>query len=291
MKTSAIKIAKPDIVKLFDASKQKIFLHSELSRLLGEQREFWRLPASFTTNAFIEFLLKSTKMKKVEFDFPYRKEVRYLWGEVPVYEILMSLKPAGYFSHYTAMYLNELTDQVPRTIYLNSEQAPPKVRTTELDQPAIKNAFERRQRSSKNIAPYLDYAICQISSMGVGNLGVVERDGPEGEKIRVTDLERTLIDIAVRPDYSGGVYEVLEAYRRAGGKASSNRLSALLSQMNFIYPYHQVIGFYLERSGAFKKSAIELFQLREIKYDFYLAHGMKETEYSERWRLFFPKGF
>lgn len=35
------------------------------------------------------------------------------------------------------------------------------------------------------------------------------------KKIRVTDLERTLIDIAVRPAYSGGVFEVLEAFKNA----------------------------------------------------------------------------
>jgi len=29
----------------------------------------------------------------------------------------------------------------------------------------------------------------------------------------------------------------------------------------------------------------------EMTLDFYLMHGMQETEYSTEWRLFYPKGF
>ena len=39
-----------------------------------------------------------------------------------------------------------------------------------------------------------------------------------GAKVRVTSVERTFIDITVRPTYAGGVHQVLESYRRAKGK-------------------------------------------------------------------------
>jgi hypothetical protein len=38
---------------------------------------------------------------------------------------------------------------------------------------------------------------------------------PEALGIPVTNLERTLIDITVRPDYAGGVQNVLDAFRIA----------------------------------------------------------------------------
>jgi len=65
----------------------------------------------------------------------------------------------------------------------------------------------------------------------------------------------------------------------------------MLLKMNFAYPYHQAIGFYLDRVGGYKKSAVDLLRKFEIKYDFYLAYQMKDMSYSKEWRLFFPKGF
>jgi hypothetical protein len=103
-------------------------------------------------------------------------------------------------------------------------------------------------------------------------------------------VERTLIDIAVRPEYGGGVFEVLEAYRRASDKVSINRLTAHLKSINYIYPYHQVIGFYLTKAGSYRQSQIDLLRRFEISHDFYLMHQIQDKEYSSEWRLSYPKG-
>jgi hypothetical protein len=66
---------------------------------------------------------------------------------------------------------------------------------------------------------------------------------------------------------------------------------AFLRKLKYVYPYHQAIGFYLERSGAYKQKTMDLLRQFERKFDFYLTHGMVDRVYSERWRLFYPKGF
>ena len=85
--------------------------------------------------------------------------------------------------------------------------------------------------------------------MGTNNLGVIFFKDREGGSIPTTNIERTLIDIAVRPVYSGGVFEVLKAYKMAKDKVSINKLAAYLKKIGYVYPYHQVVGFYLEKSG------------------------------------------
>ena len=83
--------------------------------------------------------------------------------------------------------------------------------------------------------------------------------------------------------------EVFKAYQRAGDRASVNRLAAYLQKMRYVYPYHQAIGFYIERSGGFQGSAIDRFRDRfDFEFDFYLTYGMKQTRYDERWRLYVP---
>jgi hypothetical protein len=99
-----------------------------------------------------------------------------------------------------------------------------------------------------------------------------------------------LIDIAVRPTYAGGVYRVLEAYQRALGRITVSTLLATLRRLNYVYPYHQVIGFYLKRAG-FEPRHFLRFKESGLHYDFYLTYSMRETEYDSEWRLFYPKGF
>jgi len=243
-----------------------------------------------TSASFVEFLTKNSQLKIVRLNFPHRPIIKYVWGEAPLYEVVLSLKPNCYLTHYTAMYFHELTDQAPKIINVNVEQKPKRRYPSRLEQERIDNAFRGPTRLSNNIAEYKGYKIRLLNGLHTGNIGVVELPSPAGETLRITEIERTLIDIAVRPEYSGGVFEVLQAYRRASGKISVNRLAALLKSIDYIYPYHQAVGFYLEKAGSYKKSQIALLRGFDITCDFYLMHQIKEAEYSREWRLFYPKG-
>ena len=290
MAETRIKIAKADIIKTFEKSAVRIFKKNDIEMILENNRIFWRLRRSMTVDEFIKFLLQETKLKKVSFDFPNRKIIKYVWGESPLYELLMTLQPACYFTHYTAMYLHSLTEQVPKTIYVNKEQTAKSRGEGALTQDRIDTALRRPTRMSNNFTEYQNYKIYLLNGKNTGNLGVIQMNGPEEERIRVTDIERTLIDVTVRPIYAGGVFEVLKAYKLARPKVSVNKLAATLKKLDYIYPYHQAVGFYLERAGVYRESSISLLKKFGFKYDFYLMHQIKEKEYSKKWRLYFPKG-
>jgi len=260
-----------------------------VEKILAENRQFWRLAQATTVNKFLEFMLEYTDLQAARFEFPNRTELRYTWGDVPTYEIVQTLRAAGYFTHYTAIHLHDLTDQIPKTIYLNFEQ---KLRGGggQLSQASIDRAFKAKCRVSNRIATYRDRDVTLLNGMNTGELGVVELETPEHVPLRVTSIERTLIDATVRPIYSGGVFEVARAFERAQGKFSVNKLVATLRKLNYTYPYHQAIGFYLERAN-YKPSQVDLLRQFEREFDFYLTHQMQQTDHNSRWRLFIPKGF
>ena len=291
MAEARIRIAKRDIVKTFDQLSERVFRRADIESILTRNRDFWRLRRTMTVDEFLMFLLGETKLKKASFDFPNRKIIRYLWHKAPLYEVLMALQPNCYFSHYSAIFCHALTAQVPKTVYVNHEQLAKSRSQGALTQERVDIAMRRPTRTSKNFTDYQKRRIYLLNGKHTGNLGVIEMDGPEGETIRVTDVERTLIDAAVRPVYAGGVFEVLNAYRLARPKVSVNKLAATLKKLDYIYPYHQVVGFYLEKAGGYSEKAIGLLRKFDLKYDFYLMHQIKEKAYSERWRLYFPKGF
>lgn len=297
--TSRIQIAKSDIVKAF-AAGPRVLRTQDVAEVFNQQRDFWRLTKSTSLASFVRFMTEKTNLKSVRFGFPNREMSGYTWGDVPLLETLLGLVEHSYYSHYTAVRIHGLTEQLPKTIYLSREKssgsAVGREQLEPFDQKAIDSAFSRPPRASKNEIELQDEQVRVVLLEGAyqGNLGVtageIHLGGERGLHLSYTGLERTLIDIAVRPFYAGGVFEVAKAFERAKDRLSVNTLAAMLQRMSFGYPYHQAIGYYLERAG-YKPSLLGLFQRMPMEREFYLTHDMGKMSYSSRWRLHVPQGF
>ncbi len=163
--------------------------------------------------------------------------------------ILRVKDDAKYFSHFTAISLNGLTDQTPKTVYFNIEQ-----RLSggdgQLTQEAIDRAFKAEPRVSSNAVEYKGTRIVKINGRNTQQLGVAAKDRSQGALLRITDIERTLVDSTVRPAYAGGIAVVGTAFERARDSISVNKLAAYLRKLRYVYPYHQAVGFYMERAAT-----------------------------------------
>ncbi len=136
---------------------------------------------------------------------------------------------------------------------------------------------------------FQDGQITVLNGKSTARLGVTKMESPSGGAIEVTNIERTLIDLSVRPVYGGGVGNVLAAYQRAKERVSVKALLATLKRLDYVYPYHQAIGFYMERAGFDAPSCHKLCRLG-LKFDFYLCHNIRNKAYDGFWRLYYPKG-
>jgi hypothetical protein len=216
--------------------------------------------------------------------------VRYTWGTVSPWLLAQSLRDGSYLSHGSAVHLHGLTDQNPRTVFTNREQSVKPSSATTITQEALDRAFEREQRQTRFIFRTADWRYVLLNGKNSGGLEVGTLTGPSGETLQVTKLERTLIDIVVRPAYAGGIYQVLEAFKGARDRVSTNVLLATLRRLGHAYPYQQAIGFYMERAG-YPEQSLKLVERLGTPFDFYLNYGVGKAAYSSRWRLFHPEGF
>jgi predicted transcriptional regulator of viral defense system len=297
-----IPLNKDLIRKTLQAANANVFTFAQLSALLQQHAQDWSAGGaaaiheqsavatkSFSVTGLIDAIVKARILVKAVLPFPYRQDTRYLFGEVDVLDLIQSLNEQGYFTHFTALDLNNLTEQVPKTIYFNVEQ-----RTSggdgQLSQDALDRAFKAQPRLSSNVIEYKGTRIVKVNGRNTNQLGVVVRRRTNAGALRVTDVERTLIDATVRPAYSGGIAVVAKAFELAKESVSVNKLAAYLRKLRYVYPYHQAIGFYMERAG-YESPLLQLLAQFPIEYDFYLQNAMKSPVLNKRWRLYVPKGF
>lgn len=286
-------------VQLLSQDSQKVFSKPGFISYLYGHWDALEAPRSLSPGAVLKHFLETGQILQIKIQpaegivnkqgTPYPEKVRYTWGEVSTYQIALSIRTPSYFSHASAIHLHGLTQEDPKTIYVNREQSP-KPSKSIVSQEAIDRAFKAKPRTSNYIYGYNDYRIVLLNGKHTGNLEVTELRRSEDEYLPVTKLERTLIDSVVRPTYAGGIFHVREAFQNAMERISVNVLIATLKKLDHTYPYHQSIGFLLETCGYQKSNLAKLKDLG-IEYDYYLDYGMKDPRYNSTWKIYYPKGF
>jgi AbiEi antitoxin C-terminal domain len=255
-----------------DALPRRVHGPKDLEILLQKHRREWRLLAGITVTKLINYL-QTLYMEPIRLTGQghNQERMRYGWRGPSVFDVAQSLQKRAYLSHRSAAFLNGLIDKPGQEIYVNIEQSPKPQPAGHLSQDSIDRAFKNKQGQSQFNYAFQNSRITVLNGKSTTRLGVTTIVGPSGGSVDVTNIERTLIDLAVRPSYAGGVEQVLGAYMAAKQRASISRLLATLNRLDYVYPYHQAIGFYMERAG-FDTPACEKLRRLGLRFDFYLSH-------------------
>lgn len=278
--------------EIIERSPQRIYSKRDLVSLYQqtsyELTHEWKYQQDRSSDKFINLLLEQGLFKVVALNSPYQNApVRYAHGSVSLYELALSIKKNAYLSHGSAAFLHGLTAQEPSTIYVNKEQTSKTRLEGHLTQQALSLAFSREQRRSKFVLRYGKARITLLSGKSTNRLGVKQIQDGRGALLDLTGLERTLIDITVRPGYAGGVPHVLQCFMAARNKIELTELTRILRTLDYVYPYHQALGFYLKTSG-YEREFLSDLRTQGLQYDFYLVHGVAKLKYDSEWRIFYP---
>jgi len=278
----------PDMASIrayFDGAQQRVFTPDELNNQFQEQRAKWRWSGSF--GDFLDYMFINTSLHQLNLKSERGGSAwRYAWGEPRLYELALSLARRSYVSHGSALVLHGLATP-STTVIVNTEQSPKPEPSGPLLQHAIDAAFARSQRVSTNAYVLGDQRFLILNGKHTALFGVTPREAPDGSVIPATNLERTLVDIVVRPEYAGGPGQILSAYINAKPMIDVSALLNVLRRLGHKYPYHQCVGLFLKLSG-WDSAILQPLKELPLNFDFYVAHAVQEPLYDPEWRVYYP---
>lgn len=291
MRVESFTRAKPKIIGFFKKKESYAFTSYDLRLVFENNSDLWKIARYRSYIDFIKFLEENKILPVHNLEGPNGEEKK-IWVKPSGtnYDIGLTIKKGGYLSNYTAMQEHGLTLQIPKTIYISVDKYEVINRPAEvvLKQDAVDDAFAKPQRTTSEVfqskKDNFRYSFIQKKYSSI-DVGVVSKN-----RYRITDIERTLIDLAVRPTYSGGVFEVLGAFENAKDKVDVSKLYDYLNKLDYIYPYHQLIGFYMYKAG-YSKKRLQPFSDRISPIDFYLTYNLSSKKLDTKWRIYYPMGF
>lgn len=265
-----------------------VFWPRDIGKLLQQHRADWD-GYDATGSEALQYLVDEELLTEARFSSKrYEPITRYIRGVLSSYELAISLRRDSYISHASALVLHGIQPATDR-VYVNQEQKP-KTSNGEITRKDLKNAFKSRQRQTRFVFTHSGITYYLVSGKYTDRLGVKRMELSTGGAVDCTGLERTLIDIVVRPAYAGGAEQLLSAYKAALNRVDFDLILDLLKRMEYAYPYHQSIGFLLERAGA-PDSAWKTFYAMDHNFDFYVGYGMKSPAFDQKWRVYYPSHF
>lgn len=177
------------------------------------------------------------------------------------FEIAMHLAKGGAVCCWSAMAYHELTDQVLSIVYVYTPQAKGKSRSV----------------YQYKVEGY-DFFLIQTNPE---NLWGIERRAVGETKVYITDLERTLIDGLMRPQYCGGFREVLSAFEIAKDRMEVEKLVEYGKRCPHVI--QKRLGWILERLPVATSVSLEI--AATSYYDKLDPAAPRRGKYNKKWML------
>lgn len=194
----------------------------------------------------------------------------YLTGVSPIheFEIAMRLVRPAMISHYSAFYHHELTEQLPRDIFITT------IKETSTPQKGKKKKKAGIQLDGVN------YQIVQLKKEKF--FGGIKAFRGEGS-FMITSLERTLLDGLAQPQYCGGFAEVVAGFEERIQDVNIDLIIQYAMQLGVAVARR--LGWVLETLKVAPEKISSLAMTDKPGYRKLNATNIAQGRYSAKWKL------
>lgn len=238
------------------AERGRILTAKQAAAFWGSREYGWKVLSRLESKGWLERLERGSYLI-----IPLEAGVERLWSEDSL-AVGCALAPEAYGAYWTAVRHWNWTTQSPRIVTF---------------------ATPRRRRNHRPVVLGVEYRLVLVRRDRVFGI-TASREG--SMQVRVTDRERTVVDMMDRPDLCGGIAEVVESMAAAWAEIDHDRLLAYVVRFRGGTAPKR-LGFLAEHLGLGTPPGF-LEQMRSLMgagTSDLERGGAKSGRYLRRWRL------
>lgn len=184
------------------------------------------------------------------------------------FEVAMALADPAAISHFSAMHHYELTDQIPRQVFITTTMG---------------NWIPRGRKGSGHAGYCVGDTVYQFIRIKPERLFGTEKVWIEESRVTFTDMTRTLIDGLTMPQYCGGIAEVLHGFQVARDRISLDQIADYALRLDNATTKR--LGWVLEHIGFERLKLTALQQVEVTGYSKLDPTGPREGPYNRYWMI------
>lgn len=271
--------------KILEISKKVDFYSSkELRLLMNKLKDNGYIAQSLNFNTFYNRLVENG-LKQEIVTINENNIVRYFFNtNLDIFKKSLALQKGSFLSMSTALNYQGLSDFSDNFIYISKEQPDKNIylyNDNKLSQEKIDSAFKKDYRRTKSFGKIEDKFVVLLNPKYSANYEVIKYND-----IMVSSINRALIEMIVNVQYFKSSKKIIEAFRPIKNSIVLEKVYNTLEHFNFIYPYYQCVGFYLEKIG-FNKDELKSFTHKISSFDFYTEKNLDSYSYDVFWKIYY----
>ena len=193
-----------------------------------------------------------------------------------------SLEKNSFFSISTALNLQGLSDFRSDYIFVSKERSTRiEQGSITLNQENIDNAFSKKPRRTNAYDKIDNHIVVLLEANNTDGFGIVEYD-----RYRVSSINRAFVEMITNIHYFQSSQNLIQVLENIKNRLDIDKIYTIIEKFDFIYPYFQLAGFYLEKIG-FPKVELEKFYTKRSELNFYTQKNKNQYGFDGYWKIYY----
>lgn len=198
-----------------------------------------------------------------------------------LYEFVLSLHKNSFLSMSSALNVQGLSTYRDEFIFASQELSLKQCVDSSLLQENVDKAFRKEYRRTHSVGKLKNKTIILLSPKYTDQYQVIDYKG-----LRVSTINRALVEMIVNVQYFRNAQEIIDVFQTIKNRIDIDTVFDVVKQFDFIYPYYQSVGFYLEKIG-FTKDELKKFKEMVSNIKFYTEKSKENYSYNEYWNMYY----
>lgn len=263
--------------------EKKMYSLRELNEVLTHLKTKKLIAQNISGRSFFNMLQNRLELKTYSISSEKINKVRYtLYSDINVYDFVATFEKQGFFSMSTSLNIQGLSNEKNEFVFFSKELTPKYYnKNNEIHQEDIDQAYEKEYRYTSSIATYKNNHVIYLTPKHTGRFEVVRYN-----EYYVSSVHRAFVEMIIHVQYFKSFETVIEIFKPLKNRLDVKRIFKVLEIFDLIYPYHQLIGFSLEKVG-FYKNDLDLFKKQVSDLKFYTQKSKIKYTFDSYWNIYY----